>query len=78
MKDIISSLAEMLTSVFSYINTENSKKYNVKVAEIILAIQQEEAKGYYCDDTKLKTLYKQLPVYKDLALTELKQLQQGK
>ena len=68
---IIGPAIGAITEGLKLANTNASRKYIDKLADLELEIQEEEARGYDADDARLEKLYGQLQITAKAAHQEL-------
>lgn len=75
---ILETALSVVVEALRLANTEASRKYISRKAELELAIQKEKAQGYNSDDAKIEALYQELSVICEAAKNELCLLQAKK
>jgi hypothetical protein len=68
---MIEAIATLLTEIFKLVNTENSRKYIDRVAEIRIELLNERGKGQLSDDAKIERLEKELIIILEAAKADL-------
>jgi len=72
MLAFISAAISAVTEGLKLANTQASRKYVDKLATLKLKILAEEDHGYYSDDAKLESLYKELKIIMETAEHEIR------
>lgn len=69
--DLATALAQAVSAVFKFLNTESSKKYLDELVDVQKKLQDERAKGADRDDGLVKYYHDRITILSQAAVSEL-------